>query len=130
MKKICHFLMPHISFSSLFDCFNGCLHRERKVNLPLLGILPHIGASIYGNIGMVSRDVFLRRLSVAWRFFSTPFGIFVNILIDKNTTWTDNCLRNRSICTSWQHSCGHSSSRTIQGTEQTFLPPRLVNNAM
>ena len=86
MEKICHFLMPHISFSSLFDRFNGCLDIERKVNLPLLGILPHIGASIYGNIGMVSRDVFLRRLSVAWRFFSTPFGIFVNILIDKNTT--------------------------------------------
>ena len=45
---------------------------------------------------MFSRDAFLRWLSVDWRFFSAPFGIFMNILIEKNATATGNRCHHRS----------------------------------
>ena len=45
--------------------------------------------------GMFSRDTFLKRSSVAWYFSSEPFGIFIDVLIEKNATATGNRLKSK-----------------------------------
>ena len=49
---------------------------------------------MYYKSGMFFRDAFLKWLLATWHLFSTPFGISMNALIEKNAIATGNHLRN------------------------------------